>query len=59
MLAARSQIVIQSISSFEVFTDEENEVIINFHEGRLIRGTDEYLNARKFAKIREKKRFGS
>jgi hypothetical protein len=51
----RAQLM-EALCSGEVFTEEENETIIDYHEGRFMRGTDEYWIARRLAEKREKAR---
>ena len=56
MSASQSRSIIAGLSSDKMLTEEENEVIIDFYEGRFIRGTDEYRMARKLADKREQTR---
>ncbi|MEP1421086.1 MAG: site-specific integrase [Erythrobacter sp.] len=58
MSAMRSQTIIEALNSDEVFTKEEQEMIIDFYENRFVRGTDEYRIARKLAERRERARGG-
>ncbi|SES32873.1 hypothetical protein SAMN04490244_110160, partial [Tranquillimonas rosea] len=36
----------EALSSDQVFTEEENEMIIDFYQHRFPRGTQEYLTAK-------------
>ncbi|WP_146348493.1 hypothetical protein [Falsiphaeobacter marinintestinus] len=56
MSAARGHVIIEALSLDEVFTEAEKEMIITFHENRIMRGTDEYRMARKLAEKREQTR---
>ncbi|NIZ62306.1 hypothetical protein DL239_15125 [Sedimentitalea sp. CY04] len=56
MSSARSASIIEALCSDEVFTEEENEMIIDFYERRFTRGTVEYRIARRLAEKREKAR---
>ncbi|WP_278924212.1 tyrosine-type recombinase/integrase [Pseudophaeobacter profundi] len=56
MSAARSRAIVEALSSDEVFTEEEKEIIIDYHEGRFARGSDAYRTARRLADKREKAR---
>ncbi|MEP5170926.1 MAG: site-specific integrase [Shimia thalassica] len=58
MSAMRSQTIIEALNSDEVFTKEEQEMIIDFYENRFVRGTGEYRSARKLAERRERARGG-
>ena len=53
MPPSRSRELIAELNSEKGFTDEENEIIIDYHEGRFARGTDEYRMARQLAEERE------
>lgn len=48
--------LMDALRSGAVFTEEESETIIDFYEGRFMRGTEEYWTARRLAEKREKAR---
>ncbi|TLP55365.1 site-specific integrase [Parasedimentitalea maritima] len=56
MSPARSGKIIEALNSTVAFTEDEREMILDFHEGRFVRGTDEYRIARKLAEKREQAR---
>ena len=56
MSQTRSFKLIDALSSEDVFTDEEKEIIMDYREGRFHRGTVEYMAARRLAEKREKAR---
>ena len=56
MSPERGASIMEALRSGEIFTEEENEMIIDYHEGRFTRGTDAYRVARRLAEKREKAR---
>lgn len=58
MSQSRSSEIMEALSSDLVFTEEENEMIIDFYQDHFVRGTDEYLAAKRLAEKRDKARGG-
>ncbi|ANT60967.1 hypothetical protein AYJ57_11700 [Salipiger sp. CCB-MM3] len=56
MTQSRSSEIIEALSSDLVFTEEENEMIIDYYQQRFHRGTHEYLVAKSLAEKRDKAR---
>ena len=56
MSQSRSSELIEALSSDLVFTEEENEMIIDFYQHRFTRGTPEYLAAKRLAEKRDEAR---
>lgn len=56
MSQSRSSEIIETLSSDLVFTEEENEMIIDFYQHRFLRGTPEYLAAKRLAEKRDQAR---
>lgn len=56
MSQSRSSELIESLSSDLVFTEEENEMIIDFYQHRFQRGTPEYVIAKRLAEKRDRAR---
>lgn len=56
MSQARSGELIETLCSDQVFTEEENEMIIDFFQHRFPRGTSEYVAAKRLAEKRDKAR---
>ncbi|MDO6483535.1 tyrosine-type recombinase/integrase [Shimia thalassica] len=53
MSQTESDAHIDAMCSDDLFTDDDNNMIIDFHEGRFRRGTSEYKVARRLAEKRE------
>ncbi|MFD1341487.1 tyrosine-type recombinase/integrase [Litorisediminicola beolgyonensis] len=58
MSRALSCEIMDTLSSDEMFTEVENEIIIDYYEDRFARGTPEYGMARRLAERRERARGG-
>ncbi|MEP3675376.1 site-specific integrase [Sulfitobacter sp.] len=56
MSQSQSGELMEDLCSDLVFTEEENELIIDFYQHRLIRGTLEYAEAKRLAEKRDKAR---
>ena len=56
MSQTRSSELIEALSSDLVFTEEENEMIIDFYQHRFTRGTPEYFAAKRLADKRDEAR---
>lgn len=56
MSQEQSDALMEAMCADEVFTEDEKDIIIDYHENRFRRGTSEYLAARRLAENREKVR---
>ncbi|MBO9401823.1 tyrosine-type recombinase/integrase [Shimia sp. R9_3] len=56
MSQEQSDALMEAMCSDEVFTEDEKDMIIDYHENRFRRGTSEYRAARRLAEKREKVR---
>ncbi|MEQ3626178.1 MAG: site-specific integrase, partial [Marinobacter sp.] len=58
MSQSRSSELIEALGSDQVFTEEENELIIDYYQHRYTRGTSEYFTAKSLAEKRDRARGG-